>query len=142
MTSNVCARRPIQFAHNSINIWRPISLFTKWSKAPYEIFYASPKARSITRPLIKSIIYCYTAIRKNGKQRERERARNGRTYMRGEEVGNEIKGEAPPDGAEYVACDLSHSLHQEKAVVNLGNELEQENQFKCCHYHLYSFFSY
>lgn len=62
------------------------------------------------------------------------------THMRGEEVGDEIKAEAPPNSAENVACDLSHSLHQGKAVVNLGNELEQEHQLKYCHCNTYSFF--
>ena len=56
--------------------------------------------------------------------RERERAW---TYMGCEEVGDEINDKTPPNAAEDEACDLSHSLHQGKAMIHLGEELKQED---------------
>ena len=61
--------------------------------------------------------------------------------MRGDEVGDEIKAEAPPNGAEDIACDLLHSFHQAYAMVDLREELEQEDQQKYCHYELNLLFS-
>lgn len=61
--------------------------------------------------------------------------------MRGNEVGNEIKAEAPPNGAKDITCDLLHSFHQAYAVVHLREELEQEDQQKYCHYELNLLFS-
>jgi hypothetical protein len=49
-------------------------------------------------------------------------------YVRGNEVGNEIKAKTPPNGAKDIACDFLHSSHQGNAVVDLWEELEQENQ--------------
>lgn len=46
--------------------------------------------------------------------------------MRGNQVGNEVKTKTPPNGAEDVACDFSHSAHQAKAMVELREELKQE----------------
>lgn len=48
--------------------------------------------------------------------------------MRSNEVGYEIEAKSPPNGAENVACHFLHSSHQEDAVVDLGEELEQEDQ--------------
>ena len=50
------------------------------------------------------------------------------TYMRSYEVGNEIKAKTPPDGAKDITSNLLHSSHQAYAVIDLGEELEQENQ--------------
>lgn len=40
------------------------------------------------------------------------------TYMRSNEVGNEVKAETPPYGAKDVTCDLLHSSHQAYAVID------------------------
>lgn len=40
------------------------------------------------------------------------------SYVRGDEVGDEVKAEAPPDGAEDVTGDLLHSSHQAYAVIH------------------------
>lgn len=44
--------------------------------------------------------------------------------MRGDEVGNEIKAETPPNGAKDVACDLLHSSQKGNAVIDLREELK------------------
>ena len=49
------------------------------------------------------------------------------TYMRGNEVGNEIKAKTPPNCAKNVACDFLHSPHESNAVIHLGKVLEQED---------------
>lgn len=48
--------------------------------------------------------------------------------MRGNEIGNEIEAETPPNGAKDVPCDFLHFSHQINTVVDLWEELEQENE--------------
>lgn len=50
------------------------------------------------------------------------------TYMRGNEVGNEIKAKTPPNGAKDITCNLLHFSHQVNAVVHFREELEQEDK--------------
>lgn len=50
--------------------------------------------------------------------------------MRGNEVGNEINGKTPPNGAKDITSDLLHSSHQANAVVYFWEELEQDHQKK------------
>jgi hypothetical protein len=52
--------------------------------------------------------------------------------VRGNEVGNEIKAKTPPNGAKDITCDFLHSSHQGNAVVDFGEDLEQENQNTAC----------
>lgn len=44
--------------------------------------------------------------------------------MRSNEVGNEVEGESPPNGAKDVASDPLHSSHEVDGVVHLWEELE------------------
>lgn len=44
--------------------------------------------------------------------------------MRSNEVGNEIKGKAPPNGAKDVTSNLLHPPHDTNAVIDLREELE------------------
>lgn len=50
--------------------------------------------------------------------------------MRGNEIGNEIESETPPNCAEYIAGDFLHLLHDINNVVNFWKELEQEHEQK------------
>lgn len=61
--------------------------------------------------------------------------------MRGNKIGDEIKAKAPPNCAEDIACYFLHSSHQANAVINLGEELEQEDQQENRHYQLNLLFS-
>lgn len=63
------------------------------------------------------------------------------TYMRSDEVGDEVEAEAPPDRAEDVTRDLLHSPHQADAVVDLGKELEQKDEEEYGHDQLDLLFS-
>lgn len=56
--------------------------------------------------------------------------------MRCDEICEEIQAESPPDGSKDVASDFPHSPHQAYAVVNLGEELEQDCHQKQWHYQL------
>jgi len=44
----------------------------------------------------------------------------------GDEVGHEVEGDPPPDGAKEVAGDVLHPAQDADGVVDLGQVLEQE----------------
>jgi|APAra0007618407_1042631.scaffolds.fasta_scaffold18930_3 hypothetical protein len=46
--------------------------------------------------------------------------------MRSDEICDEIKSKTPPNSSKNVTSDLLHPSHQTDAVINLGEELEQE----------------
>lgn len=48
--------------------------------------------------------------------------------MGGNEVGDEVEAETPPDGPKDVASNLLHAPHHADAVVHLWQVLEQENR--------------
>lgn len=65
-----------------------------------------------------------------------------KTYMRSDEIGYEIKSKTPPNSPKDVTSDLLHPSHQADAVINLGEELEQEDQQEDRHDQLNLLFSY
>lgn len=50
------------------------------------------------------------------------------SYMRSNEISNEIESKSPPNGAKDVACDFLHSSHHAYAMINFREKLEQKNQ--------------
>lgn len=62
--------------------------------------------------------------------------------MRSDEIRDEVKSKTPPNSPKNVTSDLLHPSHQADAVINLGEELEQEDQQKDRHYQLNLLFSY
>lgn len=76
------------------------------------------------------------------------------SHMRSNKVCNQVEGDAPPDGPEYVGGEVVHATEKANGVVDLGEVLEEEHyqkhrhhccrrgslsdQGRCCHpqYHL------